>query len=94
MNIIYSETALRDLEEIYVYQSVNWPGARRKFEERIRAAHLQIAAFPNAAPEVSTRPNVRVTGLLPFPYRLFYRIDANGIAVLHVRHVARKPFEI
>jgi toxin ParE1/3/4 len=38
---------------------------------------------------VKQRPGVRVAFLTPYPFKLFYRIVADIIEVLHVAHAAR-----
>jgi toxin ParE1/3/4 len=39
---------------------------------------------------VKQRPGVRVAFLAPYPFKLFYRIAADIIEVLHVAHAARR----
>ncbi|HLW93012.1 MAG TPA: type II toxin-antitoxin system RelE/ParE family toxin [Roseiarcus sp.] len=82
--------ALADLGEIEAYQRLHWPKARASFEARLTAIEQQIRDYPNAAPEVEQRPGVRVVAFVNFPYRLFYQIEKDGVAILALRHTSRR----
>lgn len=61
-------------------------------EARIRAVVARIEFSPESGSAVPERPGVRVTPLIEYPYRLFYRIlEGGGIRVLHIRHTSRRP---
>ncbi len=91
MRIAYTESALADLDAIHDYQAVHWPRMRAAFEARLTAIEQRLLQFPHGAPEVAERSDVRVVAFLDFPYRLFYRANAQTIEVLAVRHASRRP---
>ena len=91
MRIRYADSALADLDAIHEYQTVRWPAARAAFEERLTAIETRVLQFPRGAPEVAERSGVRVVAFIEFPYRLFYRVNEETIAILAVRHTSRTP---
>ncbi len=93
MRLRYTDAALAELAGIQEYQKTHWPTVRAAFVTRLESVHSHITVFPEAAPEVAQRPGVRVMGLLPYPYRLFYRATGEWIEVLHIRHVAQKTLD-
>ncbi len=94
MKVRYTDEALRNLDEILEFIELNYPTITAAFEGRVRAIERRIAKWPNSAVEVEQRPGVRVVSLIRFPYKLFYRINADVIEVLHIHHAARRePWE-
>jgi plasmid stabilization system protein ParE len=91
MRIRYADSALADLDAIHEYQAVHLPAARAAFEARLTAIEKRVLQFPRGAPEVAERPGVRVVAFVDLPYRLFYRVNAETIEVLAIRHTSRKP---
>ncbi len=95
MKILYTDEALRDLDEILEFIELNYPTITAAFERRLLAIERRIAKWPKSAEEVEQRPGVRVVPLIRYPYKLFYRITADTIEVLHIHHAARRePWEI
>ena len=93
MRVVYTDDALRDLEEILIFIKANYPGIFAAFEHRLRLASRRIGAWPESAPRVEGRPDIRVVALVPYPYRLFYQIT-DAVEILHVHHAARRePWE-
>jgi toxin ParE1/3/4 len=90
MRIRYTAAALADLDGIENWQRDHWPTVRAAFATRLDAVHRHIAQFPLAASTVAKQPGLRVINLLPYPYRLFYRMADGWIEVLHIRHVAQR----
>ena len=39
------------------------------------------------------RPDIRVAPLGRFPYKIFYRVRANAVEILHINHAARVPWD-
>jgi plasmid stabilization system protein ParE len=64
---------------------------RARFEVRLTAIEQRIVEFPLGAPEVEQRPGVRVVAFLDFPYRLFYRVEAEAIEILAIQRTSRRP---
>jgi toxin ParE1/3/4 len=92
MKLRYTAAALTDLDTIEDWQRRHWPTTHAAFESRLNAVHRHIMQFPMAASTVAKQPGLKVINLLPYPYRLFYRIVDGWIEVLHIRHVAQREF--
>lgn len=90
MRVVYTAEAAADLDDILVFISSNYPNIYAAFEKRLRLIERRIEAWPESAPRVEKRPEIRVVGLVPYPYRLFYRIAEDTIEVLYLHHVARQ----
>jgi toxin ParE1/3/4 len=95
MRVVFTDEALRDLDQIFEFNQAHYPGSADAFQKRLRAIEQRIARWPASAPEVKQRPGVRVAFLTPYPFKLFYRIVPDIIEVLHVAHAARRePWDI
>jgi toxin ParE1/3/4 len=90
MKVVYTQDALRDIDEILKFIKAQYPGVLSAFERRLRVSTRRIETWPESAPPVSERPNSRVLTLQPYPYRLFYRVTADAVEILHVHHAARQ----
>jgi toxin ParE1/3/4 len=95
MRVIYTDEALRDLDGILTYIGKHYPGVSVSFENRLRATVRRIAAWPESAPRIEQRMGVRVVPLLPYPYRLFYRVTVDTVEILYLHHAARQePWDV
>jgi toxin ParE1/3/4 len=90
VKVVFTDEALRDLDQIFEFNRAHYPASADAFQRRLRATGQPIGKWPKSAPEVEQRPGVRVASLTPYPYRLFYRIADDRIEVLHVAHAARR----
>jgi toxin ParE1/3/4 len=90
MKVVFTDEALHDLDQIFEFNRAHYPASADAFQRRLRVTGQRIGKWPKSAPEVEQRPGVRVASLTPYPYRLFYRIAADRIEVLHVAHAARR----
>jgi toxin ParE1/3/4 len=93
MKIVFTETALGELDEIFEYLLSNYPRLVGPVEERIQAVLLRLQQWLESAPKVTQRANVRVAPLIRFPYRIYYRIANEKIEIVHIRHTSRQPWE-
>ena len=90
MKVVFTDEALRDLDQIFEFNRAHFPANADAFQRRLRATEQRIGRWPKSAPEVEQRAGVRVAFLAPYPYKLFYRIAADRIEVLHVAHAVRR----
>jgi toxin ParE1/3/4 len=90
MKVIYTDEALRDLDEVLTFIASNYPGITSAFQERLRMVERRLAEWPMSAEEVIQRPGVRVVPLIRYPYRIFYRITSEAVEILHIHHAARR----
>ena len=94
MKVVYTDEALRDLDEILGYIAANYPAISSSFEKRLRAVVTRIGAWPESAQEVVERPGVRVVPLIRYPYKVFFRVTSEAVEILHIHHAARQqPWE-
>ena len=89
MKVVYAEEALRDLDEILTFIASNYPAISAAFEKRLAAVAERIGRWPESAPEVEQRSGVRIVPLIRYPYKIFYRVTAAAIEIVHVHHTAR-----
>jgi toxin ParE1/3/4 len=89
VKVVFTDEALRDLDQIFEFNQAHYPASADAFQRRLRAIEQRITRWPESAPEVKQRLGVRVAFLTPYPFKLFYRLVADTIEVLHVAHAAR-----
>lgn len=89
MNVVYTEEALRDLDEILTFIASNYPTVSIAFEQRLHAVEKRVGRWPLSAEEVTQRPGIRVVPLLRYPYKIFYQVTMERVEILHIHHVAR-----
>ena len=90
MKVVYTDEALRDLDEVLTYIGLNYPNVSRAFAQRLRSIERRIGRWPKSAKEVEQRPGVRVVPFIQYPYKIFYRINEGAVEILHVHHAARQ----
>lgn len=89
MKVIWTATALRDLNEITAYVLTHYPAIASALDRRIRLVAGRIGRWPESARRSAHGEGVRVAPLGRYPYRIFYRVTADAVYVLHVHHAAR-----
>jgi plasmid stabilization system protein ParE len=89
MKVVYTEEALRNLEEIHDYIRENYPAISEAFQLRLRFVVARIAKWPESAQEVAAQSGVRVVPLVRYPYKVFNRATGQAIEILYVHHSAR-----
>lgn len=87
MQVIWSPSALRDVVQIRRYIANFNPRAAESLMEALIAAGDDLTAFPCRGRPV--RGNLRELTLV-YPYIIRYRIDANQVLILGVRHGMRR----
>ena len=89
MQVIWSPAALREIEHIYRYIAQFNPRAAQNMIMEILAAGDSLETFPyrgRAVPGTQLRETT-----LARPYIIRYRIAADHVRILRVRHSARRP---
>ena len=89
MKVVFTDDALRDLDEILQYISEHYPAVYRQFETRLRTIVTRIGTWPESAQEVDQRPGIRSVPFIRYPYKIFYQVLTDRVDVLHVHHSAR-----
>lgn len=90
MRVIYTDEALRDLDEILAFIASKYPTIMVAFESRLAVVVRRIGRWPKSAEEVEQRPGVHVVPLIRYPYKIFYRVADEAVEILHIHHAARK----
>lgn len=91
MKIVWTDEALRDLDEIAEYLAAHCPNLGPVVEDRIRAVVARTSRWPQSARESALRASVQVVPLGRFPYKSFYQVVHDWVDILHVHHTAREP---
>jgi plasmid stabilization system protein ParE len=88
--IIYTESALADLEAILDYILVDNPAAASRFGNDLLNHVDLLAAFPHIGSPVKRRTGMRK--ILHTPVRVYYRIheERRCVEILHFWHAARQ----
>ena len=91
MRIRFTTRAFADLSSIHSYlgEHPKLAGELVSFIERLAQG---LKDFPEIG-QRSDELNVRVILAGRYPYRIYYRVEAEEIAILHIRHTARKAPE-
>ena len=92
MKVFYTDEALNDLAAIADWLTAHYPTIAPLVERRIRRVVAHIARWPVSARRASHRPDVRVVPLGRYPYKIFYRVMDDTVEILHIHHVARRPW--
>jgi plasmid stabilization system protein ParE len=93
MQMRYTATALRELDEIFQYIAERSPAAAKAIVERVEQTVALLADFPEMAQRTNERGVLRMP-VGSYPFLVFYTIENDEIVILHVRHGARRyPWE-
>ena len=88
--IIWTEPALRDLDEIAEYIALDKYSAAKKLIERVFSSVEKLKAFPESGRKPPELPkNSRYFELIVGPCHIFYRIDSAKILILYVMRSER-----
>jgi plasmid stabilization system protein ParE len=91
MKVTYSNRALFEIDEIFLYIQKRSPGGARNVIDAIDDAIAQIAEYPLSA-ERTSRQGIHVKIVRKYPYKIFYRVGVDHVEIVHVRHAARQPW--
>jgi plasmid stabilization system protein ParE len=88
MKVKFQAAAGAELVEAITYYDARQPGLGRRFHQEILRTLDWVAANPNVP---RLRGNYRRVNLVVFPYFIIYLTEPDGIWVVAVGHVHRKP---
>jgi plasmid stabilization system protein ParE len=89
MKIRYTPRARDDLAGIYNYLDQRSPAGARPVKIAIERRIRLLADFPFIAP-MTEDPGVYELSMIRHPYRVYYRVEADEVRIVHVRHAARE----
>jgi toxin ParE1/3/4 len=87
--VIWTEPAIRDLEEIADYIALDNEDAACRFVQRVFATVSRLENFPLSGKRPKELPEGRYREIFMPPCRIFYRVAADTVYVLHVMRSER-----
>jgi toxin ParE1/3/4 len=92
MKVRYTRRALGDIKSIYSYIEPDNPKAARAVEIVIRQTAELLSNFPHLGVKTARSPEFRGIKAGRYSYRIYYRIRGDEIWIVHIRHMARRPW--
>jgi toxin ParE1/3/4 len=89
MKVRYTETALREVDEILSHIANDNPLAADEVSAVLQATIRRLADYPRLAIETDD-PAVRVAPVLPYRFLIFYEPEHDTLIIRNVRHSARQ----
>lgn len=93
MRVVYTDDALREIDQITLWLKAHYPGVGAAVERRLRLVVAHIVRWPDSMRASANRAGVRVAPLGGYPYKIFYRVRDDAVEILHVHHSAREPWD-
>jgi plasmid stabilization system protein ParE len=93
MKVHFTTPALAYLDLLAAYLSLHYTSIAPSVEARIHAVIAHIAEWPEGAPIVAQRAGIRMMPLGRYPYKIYYRVTAERLEILRIRHTAQRPIE-
>ncbi len=88
--IIWTEPALIDLDEIAEYIALDKPSAAKKLVKEVFALVKRLKQFPKSGKIPPELHNTDYLEIIVGPCRIFYRFDKNNVYILYVMRNERK----
>lgn len=86
MKVTWSPLAIDRVAEIASYIAENNPIAAEKWIQQVFAKTGQLATFPESGRHLAETPRKDLRELIWGNYRIIYRAEPHGVAILTVRH--------
>ena len=90
MKVGFTPRALAELAAILDFVAERSPTGARRIQYRIRTLIELLPDFPHSG-QLTSVERLRRLVVIPFPYVIFYRPDADDIVIVSLRHTAREP---
>ena len=88
--IIWTEPALLDLNEIAEYIALDKPGAASHLVQKVFSKTERLEKFPESGRKPPELKKSRYKGILVDPCRIFYRLEKDKVYILYVMRSERK----
>lgn len=88
--IIWTEPALLDLDEIAEYIALDNPGAARQLVQKIFAKTGRLEEFPESGRKPPELKKTRYKEIIVDPCRIFYRTEQDKVYILYVMRSERQ----
>ncbi len=90
MNLRWDPRAIQDLRDIRAYiASASSPTSADRVRRHLQKRAERLRANPNLGVASSDR-EIRILAPIRYPYRIYYTVQSNEIAILHIRHTSRQ----
>jgi toxin ParE1/3/4 len=93
MKARFTPRAGADRAAILDYLSIRSPVGARNVANQLRNAIDVLSSQPLNG-HMTDMDTIRVLLVGKYPYKVFYRIGADAVEILHIRHTSRRPSEI
>lgn len=93
MRVVWSARARTRLAEIYDYIAQTSRERALGVAERLLSRSEQLAIAPQSAPRLAAFEDGEVRELLERPFRLVYRVEADRVVILTVKHYRQRLIE-
>lgn len=90
MRVVWTETAIQHLSEIYEYISRDSAIYAQRTIDRITKKSQQIEPFPESGQIVAEFNDVQIREFHAGVYRIIYRVEVEQVSVLAIVHGARQ----
>lgn len=94
VEIVWTEPALDELDAIAAYIAIDNPAAARTLVEKVLSKTERLARHPESGRRPPELPQGRYRELVVPPCRIFYRVEANKLYLVHVQRDAQQLREI
>ena len=88
--IVWTEPALNDLNEIAEYIALDKPSAAKKFVVDVFKSIKRLKKFPESGKKPTELSKTSYREIVSGPCRIFYRIDGKNVFILYVMRGERK----
>ena len=88
--VIWTEPALQDLNEIAEYIALDKITAAKKFVQKVFSSTDRLEQFPTIGRNSPELDNSRYLEIIVNPCRIFYRIEKNKVYILYIMRSERK----
>jgi toxin ParE1/3/4 len=95
MNVRWSQTALAQLDDIFLYIHERNRSAALSVTNRVEELASLLGEFPFIG-HLTDETDVRILPVVRYPFAIFYTIDdvVGEVVILHVRHTAQEPPQV
>lgn len=90
MKVRFTPRAFSDLDVIRTYISQFNPAAAGRVVALIETICRHLGDFPESG-QRADELDTRIALSSRYPYRIYYRVSAGEVVILHIRHAARRP---
>ena len=82
--LIWTESALLELDEIAEYIALDDPLAASRYVQKVFDRVERLEAYPNSGKRPAELPRTSYREVVVAPCRIFYRVEKNAVYILYV----------